>query len=183
MDIIRCISESIQFHILVRKEYIAPVLNVRKLMEVYGMGQYANVCINRILDLERSNGVYYDFVDSDLKLDLDGLFECSDILLGYLSLDELQKCTQFMLKERREIDTKNSALNALRKMNKKTLLHEYTNSKKRHLAIADLYIVELVARMGIWEIFYKVGAGVYNRVKYFRYYFVLSRIKKHIVCK
>lgn len=183
MDIIRCASESLQFHILVRKEYIAPVLNVRKLMEGYGMGNYTNVCINRILDLERDNGIYYDFADSDLKLDSDGILICSDILLGYLPSDGLRKCMQFMLKERQAVDTKNMALHVLRKMNNQTLLQEYMNRKKENPAIAGLYIIEFIARMRIWEFFYKLGVEVYHKVKYLRFYLLLNKMKKQITYK
>lgn len=109
--------------ILNREDQPLRMYSLKKMLEVNGMRDYYNVCLNRLIDNECIDEEYVlsDYFNKDVAFTDDGIFICSKILEGYIDKDWLVKEWKELRGINKNIKDMNLCLEAFRKMKLKEL--------------------------------------------------------------
>lgn len=154
--------------IMNRSRVYSPKISLSRLLQSKSMGEYLNVCSNRIADTGFIDGehVEIDFIHfPDILLDSRGLMRCSDILEGYIDEDSIYSAFEYIRCEEKIAECINDQLEMLRSADMKTLINNAFFARKvlksEIMTFSDSDIKE-IARLCRAELF---GRNYLNRLR------------------
>ena len=106
-------------HIKTREPVECIYFDVVKILNACDMAEYGKLCCRRIKDaglIDDMNVVLC--ITGDIKVNLQGIFICSDILKGYMKNDEFTELVRYCRSEQEVIDAENEYLYALKNITK-----------------------------------------------------------------
>lgn len=119
---------------IMKRENIPPqMFSVRLMLRSAGMEEYAESCVNRIfaenlVDGEHVNMDYFDL--GNVSLDEDGLFDCKDILEGYIEHETLTDYYVYLCQVNKVRASLNNTIEVARSFSKKELKECIKNAPK-----------------------------------------------------
>lgn len=166
-------------HIKNGTEILEPRLDVRKLLENYSMGLYAELCCNRIIDANLLDGKYVEvdiFHGKNIYLDKVGIIKCEDILLSYLTQENIEEVEDDIYKYSDIIGKRNTILFYLRCETKEELKRLERETKGEE--VSKLFQTELRNRKITHKIYVKLKKKIENIMTKLLYRKQISLIKE-----
>lgn len=182
-------KESIYKYIFKRKDMPEPLCSVGHMLNVYGYEKYVNSACSRIADADLLDGEHVQinfFEFPDILLDYRGVYECEDILLGYIDIKDLEIMEEIILSKHQLIRIQNITLEFLRnmplfkilKMIKDSINSDSKEVKEKRNDVIKLSVSEILARSLINRISQKVLDLFWNIVCKIKYRNILSILQK-----
>ena len=174
-----------------RRNMVRIHISITKALELNGMEQYREVCINRLKEYIDGEYILGDFFNNfDIQLDEVGMKKTKKILTGYMPADWIDSCIEYVRAENDAIEAQNAVLMLLRSADKPTLKNlikdpvkyfENKETQKRMILFvkAELRARGIISRVSAelklffakWRFFFahaKVYLGIFKAVKHLK---------------
>lgn len=171
-------------HIRKRKEIDTELWSIKKILEAYDMGMYAQLCCERICDAEKieQKHVFIDISElGNILVDYIGLAKCSNIISCYIAEEECDKLFDYLFDREEIVRNENRIIRSLRNCKSreiKALLKKGVEKEIEYLI--PLMREELKSRRisnRLYQFFKEKARSIYIEIKYYKIFSFLRRYK------